>query len=174
MNKTRIILAALAIAGAAPLSAATDDVLPSGSDDISKYRDAGAWSIYQNATRKSCFASYKSKQGPIVQFGFTKAEDMGYLGLFAKGGAATEGDQKVAVIANGNLYSGIATGTGYALEDGYTGGYTLVNNPKFVKDIEMGQELVAFPQTPQSYIVDMTGAKNAVYEVRKCTTEIGG
>ncbi|MEB8387854.1 hypothetical protein OO012_11485 [Rhodobacteraceae bacterium KMM 6894] len=174
MNNIRIAVAALALACAAPLSAATDDVLPSGGDDISKFRDAGAWSIYKNATRGSCFAAYKSTNGEIVQFGFTKDEGVGYLGLFAKGAKMDEAESNVAVIVNGNLYTGTASGTGQALQEGYAGGYVLVNNPMFVKDIEMGQVLTAFPDTPRSYIVDMSGAANAVYEVRKCTSELGG
>jgi len=173
MTKLHITLAAVAIAFAAPLSAATDDVLPSGSDDISKYRDAGAWSIYKDETRGSCFASYKSEQGAIVQFGFTKDEGTGYLGLFSQAAAEQNDNVESAFIANGNLYAGMAMGTGASLEDGYNGGYVLVNNPEFVKDIEAGQELIAFPETPQTYIIDMRGAKAAVYEVRKCTQELG-
>jgi hypothetical protein len=174
MKNFRIALAALAVACAAPLSAATDDVLPSGGDNISKFRDAGAWSIYKNETRGSCFGSYKSTNGEIVQFGFTKNEALGYLGLFAQGAAAGTENTDVAFIANGNLYTGTATGTGHALEGGYSGGYVLVNNPSFAKDIEIGKELVAFPDTPNTYIIDMSGASNALYEVRKCTAELAG
>ena len=174
MTKFKTALTALAIVCAAPLSAATDDVLPASGDDISKYRDAGAWTIHQNATRGSCFASYRSTNDAIVQFGFTKSEKMGYLGLFSQTAMVTDGDQKIAVIANGNLYVGEASGVGANLKDDYKGGYILVNNPEFVKDIEAGKELVAFPESPQSYIVDMRGAKAAVYEVRKCTGELDG
>ncbi len=172
MNKLYPAIGAIALALATPLAAATDDVLPAKGDEITKFRDAGAWTIRANDTRGSCFASYKAESGAIVQFGFTKDESTGYLGLFSQNVNITEKEQAVAFIANGNLYSGEATGVGASIEDGYEGGYILVNNPEFVKDIEAGKELVVFPEMPETYVVDMSGAANALYEVRKCTTEI--
>ncbi|MFX0546135.1 hypothetical protein ACEWPL_011375 [Roseovarius sp. S1116L3] len=173
MTKLFTAIGALSLALATPLAAAVDDVLPARGDEISKFRDAGAWTIRKNVTRGSCFASYKSESGAIVQFGFTKDESAGYLGLFGQNADVVPGDQAVAFIANGNLYSGMATGVGASIEDSYEGGYVLVNNAEFVKDIEAGEELVVFPETPKTYIVDMSGASAAVYEVRKCTTELG-
>ena len=173
MNKFFPAFGALALAIATPLAAATDDVLPTRGDDISKFRDAGAWTIRANNTRGTCFASYKSESGAIVQFGFVEDESTGYLGLFSQNVNVTESEQGVAFIANGNLYSGQATGVGASIADGYEGGYILVNNPDFVKDIEAGKELVVFPETPETYVVDMSGASAAVYEVRKCTTGLG-
>ncbi|PVA09782.1 hypothetical protein DC366_11710 [Pelagivirga sediminicola] len=172
MIKLTPALTAIALVFATPTLAADTEVLPAKGDEISKYRDAGAWTIRENATRGSCFASYQSESGAIVQFGFTKDEQAGYLGLFSQLAEDVAPKQEIAVLANGNLYVGEATGVGASLADGYEGGYILVNNPEFVKDIELGKELVAFPETPESYIVDMSGAKNAVYEVRKCTNEL--
>lgn len=182
MTKITPTLTAIALAFSTPLMAAedaptpdtaqADEVLPTRGDDISKYRDAGAWKIRQNATRGNCFASYRSDQGAIVQFGFTKSEKVGYLGLFSQAASDTADKQEIAVLANGNIYVGEAMGVGVSLKDGYDGGYILINNPDFVSDIEQSQELVAFPETQQSYIVDMSGAKNAVYEVRECTTKL--
>jgi hypothetical protein len=174
MAKLFTALGALTIALATPLAAETQDVLPTKGDEITKYRDAGAWTIRENATKGSCFASYRSETGAIVQFGFTEDESAGYLGLFGQDSAAIPSEQEVAFIANGNLYAGMAQGVGASIEDGYEGGYVLVNNVDFVQDVEQGEELVVFPETPQSYIVDMSGASAAVYEVRKCTNEIGG
>lgn len=174
MTKLFTAISAIAIGIAAPLAADTMDVLPNKGDDISKYRDAGAWTIRQNATSGSCFASYRSEAGAIVQFGFTEDETAGYLGLFGQGDTAAPSEQEVAFIANGNLYGGMAMGVGASIEDGYEGGYVLVNNTDFVRDIEAGEELVVFPETPASYIVDMSGASAAVYEVRKCTDELAG
>lgn len=172
MNKLYPAIGAIALALATPLAAATDDVLPTRGDEITKFRDAGAWTIRANETRGSCFASYKAESGAIVQFGFTKDESVGYLGLFSQNVMVTEEEQVVAFLANGNLYSGVATGVGASIEDSYEGGYVLVNNVEFVKDIEAGQELVVFPETPDTYVVDMSGASAAVYEVRKCTAEL--
>ncbi|MFD0859874.1 hypothetical protein [Roseovarius aquimarinus] len=173
MTKLLTAISALTIGFAAPLAAAPEDALPTKGDEISKYRDAGAWTIRKNETKGSCFASYKAENGAIVQFGFTEDETAGYLGLFGQTDAAIETGQNVAFIANGNLYGGVATGVGASIEDGYEGGYVLVNNTDFVQDVEAGEELVVFPETPQTYIVDMSGASAAVYEVRKCTNEMG-
>lgn len=179
MIKFLPILAACAFSFTTTLAAADtattlspDQVLPTAGDEISLFRNAGAWSIQKNATRKSCFASYQSKTGEVVQFGFTDNEKIGYLGLFSQRAEVEKGSQEVSVLVNGNRYVGEATGMGANLSDGFQGGYLLVNNPKFVKDIEAGEQLVAFPETPSMYIVDMTGARNAVYEVRKCTQEM--
>ncbi|MEI4260950.1 hypothetical protein [Roseovarius sp. D0-M9] len=172
MTKLLTAVGALTIAFAAPLSAAPEDVLPERSDEIAEFRDAGAWTIRENVTKGSCFASYKAESGAIVQFGFTEDETAGYLGLFGRDAMAIPSEQEVAFIANGNLYSGMATGVGASLEDGYEGGYVLVNNAEFVQDIEAGGELTVLPETPQAFVVDMSGASDAVYEVRKCTTEL--
>ena len=172
MNKLTPTLTAIALACAAPFAAAAQDILPTRGDKISEFRTAGAWHIRKNETRNVCFASYKSDSGAIVQFGFINDETAGYLGLFSQRASDVAATQEIAVLANGHLYVGEATGMGPSIEDGYEGGYILVNNPEFVKDIEIGQELIAFPDMPNSYIVDMSGAKNAVYEVRKCTTEL--
>jgi len=173
MTRLLTALIAVSMAFAAPLMAA-EDVLPSSTDEISIDRKAGAWVIFKNETRKSCFASYKSENGYVVQFGFTKDETNGYLGLFSQDAKVEEGTRDITVIANGNVYFGESTGVAVNLSDGYEGGYILVNNPNFVKDIEKGKQLVAFPDSPNTYIIDMKGAKNAVYEVRKCTTELHG
>lgn len=172
MTKLTPTLTAIALACAVPFAAAAQDILPTRGDTISKFRSAGAWEIHKNETRDLCFASYKSKSGAIVQFGFAEGEKVGYLGLFSQAAVDVPASQEIAVLANGNLYVGEATGMGPSIQDDFEGGYILVNNPEFVKDIELGQELVAFPETPASFIVDMSGAKNALYEVRKCTTEL--
>jgi hypothetical protein len=172
MNRLAFAATAIAIAAAAPLTAQPEDVLPVRGDEISEYRSAGAWNIRQNATRNSCFASYKSDSGAIVQFGLTRDEQAGYLGLFSNLAGDVADRQEIAVLVNGNLYVGEARGVDPSIEDGYTGGYILINNPEFVSDVEQAKELVAFPETPASYVVDMHGASNAVYEVRKCTREL--
>ncbi|HEY9039561.1 MAG TPA: hypothetical protein VIN05_11560 [Roseovarius sp.] len=172
MIKLTPALTAIALACAAPFAAAAQDILPTRGDEISEFRKAGAWHVRKNETRGLCFASYKSESGAIVQFGFAEDETAGYLGLFSQQAPDVPPTQEIAVLVNDNLYVGEATGMGPSIEDGYAGGYILVNNPEFVKDIEIGKELIAFPETPDAYIVDMSGASNALYEVRKCTNEL--
>lgn len=164
-------LTALALVVAAQLSAAPEDVLPRHGDDISKFRDAGAWVVRQNMTSGTCFAAYQADSGAIVQFGFVEDESAGYLGLFSPNVATPAANQEVAFIANGNIYAGIATGVAATI-DGFNGAYVVVNNRDFARDIAQGEELVVFPETPEAYVVDMSGASTAAYEVRKCTAEI--
>ncbi|MDO5756350.1 MAG: hypothetical protein Q4P24_02380 [Rhodobacterales bacterium] len=172
MTRLTPALAAFAVLFAAPFPLAAQDLLPTVGDSISNFRSAGAWEIRKNETRGVCFASYKSESGAIVQFGFASDEKAGYLGLFSQRSPDMPATQEIAVLANGNLYVGEAIGVGSTPMDGYEGGYIVVNNPEFAKDIEAGKELVAFPEMAYTFIVDMRGAKTAMYEVRKCTSEL--
>lgn len=172
MKKFYQTCAAVAVVLASPALASDQDVLPSSEDDISIYRDAGPWTIYQNNTAKTCLIAQKGPNGGLVQMGLTATGDYGYIGAFAQG-ADVEGDVKdVAVLVNDNVYLGEAKGVNQNLGDGYKGGYILTDNPNFVKDLEKEGEMVAFPDAPFSYTINLDGAKNAIYEARKCTDEL--
>lgn len=162
--------AAASLAFATPVIAA-EDILPSKSDEISADRKAGAWTIFRNETSNTCFASYESEDGYVVQFGFAQDAQNGYIGLFSKDLEVEEGTSEIAIVVNETLYTGEATGLAANLS-GYQGGYIIVNNPEFVNDVEKGKQIVAFPDSPRAYVISMKGAKNAVYLVRKCTEEL--
>lgn len=158
------------LAFATPLMA-SEDILPSKSDEISADRKAGVWTIFRNETSNTCFASYESDDGYVVQFGFSQDAQNGYIGLFSKDFEVEEGTSEIALVVNETLYTGEATGLPANLS-GYQGGYIIVNNPDFVKDVEHGKEIVAFPDSPRAFSISMKGAKNAVYVVRECTEEL--
>ncbi|WP_120500951.1 hypothetical protein [Roseovarius sp. EL26] len=173
MKKFYHTCAALAVL-ASPAFAGAADVLPSSEDDIVMYRTAGPWAVHQNNTSKTCLISQKGENGGLVQMGLTATGDYGYLGVFAQGAEVEEGLKEVAVLVNDNVYLGQSEAVSHGLEDGYKGGYILTDNPNFVKDLEKEGELVAFPDTPFIYTINLDGAKNAIYEARKCTDELQG
>ncbi|SLN46011.1 hypothetical protein ROA7450_02249 [Roseovarius albus] len=172
MKKFYNTCAAIAVVLASPAIASDADVLPSADDDIAIYRTAGPWTVYQNNTRKHCLIAQKGDNGGLVQMGLSKSGDYGYVGAFSQSAEVQEGLKEVVVLVNDNVYTGEASGVGTGLEDGYKGGYIRVNNPNFVKDLEKEGEMIAFPDTPYIYTINLAGTKNAIYEARKCTEEL--
>ncbi len=174
MKKFYQTCAAVAVILASPALASDQDVLPSSEDDIVIFRTAGPWTIHQNNTSKTCLISQKGENGGLVQMGLTKSGDYGYLGAFSQNADVEEGVKEVAVLVNDHVYIGQSEGVTHNLNDGYKGGYILTDNPNFVKDLEHEGDLVAFPDTPFIYTINLSGAKNAIYEARKCTKELQG
>ena len=58
------------------------------------------------------------------------------------------------------------------LQGDYKGGHVLTNKPDMEKVIAEGRELVAFPDTPVAFAIDLTGTKRAIEEARKCNAEL--
>lgn len=144
------------------------EVLPEASDVVENYRKAGDWAIFANLTRKTCYMERTDDAGGAVQMGLTKSGDYGYIGMFIKGAEVEEGVRDIALSVNGNVYVGEGTAATH-LEGGYQGGYVLSNNPDLRRDLEKADEMYAFPDAPYMVTVDLEGARNAIYEVRKCT-----
>lgn len=174
MKKFNLICAAVAFAVAAPAFAGDEDVLPMSTDEITMYRNAGDWSVHQNLTRKTCFISRSGENGGLIQMGLTKEEDYGYVGIFSKNLDVEEGIKEIAILVNDNVYVGHSKGVTHNLEGGYKGGYVLGQGKEFRMDLEKGEELIAFPDSPYVYIVNLKGSSNAIYEARKCTNELQG
>ncbi len=147
------------------------EVLPSATDEIGKYRRAGEWTVFENKTRKSCFMTRTDESGGAVQMGLTKSGEYGYIGIFVKGAQVEDEIKEVAIVVNGNVYVGEANPATH-LEGNYQGGYILANNTKLRHDLGKGDELVAFPDAPYSVLVDLKDAGKAIFEVRKCTSEL--
>jgi len=150
--------------------ASDEDVLPLETDKTEFFRNAAGWTVHKNITRQSCFISRTDDAGGAIQMGLTKDQNYGYLGAFVKDFDVEEGDKEVAILVNGNLYVGTSTGTN-DLSGNYKGGYVLVDNKNFVKDIEASDELIAYPDAPYQVILKLEGAKTALYEARKCMEE---
>lgn len=169
-----VVCAALtAPAFASDTSYAEAEVLPEASDVVETYRTAGNWAIFANQTRKTCYMEQADDAGGAVQMGLTKSGDYGYIGMFIKGAEVEEGIKDIALSVNGNIYVGEATAATH-LEGGYQGGYVLSNNPELRYDLGKADQLFAFPDAPYMLTVDLKGARNAIYEVRKCTEELAG
>jgi hypothetical protein len=167
ITKTLSVLACIV---ALPAFSAADDVLPTAGDEIEKFRSAGDWVIYRNVTRGHCFASKAGDIG-LIQMGFTKDEGAAYLGAFLQDWPVEEGTRPIHVVVNDNVYKGDVSAVTQA-SNGWSGGYILVNNKDFVRDVEKADELVAFPDSPNTFILDMSDSANTIFEIRKCTDEM--
>lgn len=159
--------AGLMICAASLAHAADEDVLPAAGDTIETYLSAKYWTVFKNSTRQSCFIEWRSENS-VVQAGLTKAQDAGYLGAFLRDVEPTEGNQDIAIVLNGNLYVGRSTTVAQTLSGGLKGGYIVVDNPNFVKDLEEAREFVAFQGSPYTVTVKLKTPKNAIDRAREC------
>ena len=173
MIKLSQVITALITLAAAPVLAADQDVLPLNSDEIAKYRNVGEWAVHENRTRGTCFISRSDASGNLVQMGLTKNTEYGYIGIFKKGADVSENDEMVKVVINDNLYVGSAKKLVHGASDGYSGGYILANDKQVRLDLERAREMIVFPESPYSVMVDLTGGvRNAIYEARECTRKL--
>jgi len=173
MNKISQALTAIMTLVAAPVLAASEDVLPINTDEIAKYREVGEWTVHENRTRGTCFISRSDASGNLVQMGLTKNTEYGYIGIFKKGVDVTEDDEMVEVFINDTLYVGSAKKLVHGASGDYKGGYILANDKQVRLDLERASEMVVFPESPYTVTVDLTGGvRNAIYEARECTREL--
>lgn len=147
------------------------EVLPEASDVVENYRMAGDWAIFANKTRGTCYMERTDDAGGAVQMGLTKSGEYGYIGMFVKGAEVEDEIKDIAISVNGNVYVGEANPATH-LEGGYQGGYILSNNKDLRHDLGKADEMYAFPDAPYMVTVDLKGARNAIFEVRKCTEEL--
>jgi hypothetical protein len=175
--KTLTIFGMVLSTSLATASFASDDaypeaaVLPEASDVITDYRRAGEWMIYANETRGTCFMTQVDDFGGAVQMGITKSGEYGYIGLFVKGAEVEEGIKDIVISVNDNIYVGESNSATH-LADDYEGGYIISDNTQLRYDLGKAEELYAFPDAPYMVTVDLKGARNAIFEVRKCTSEL--
>ncbi|WP_127113950.1 hypothetical protein [Shimia sediminis] len=159
--------AAAMICAASVSHAADESILPTAGDTIETYWSAKWWTVFKNTTRQSCFIEWRGETS-AVQAGLTKAQDAGYLGAFLKDVEFPEGEREVAIVLNGNLYVGNATTVSQSLSGGFTGAYIVVNNPRFITDLEEAREFVAFQDTPNTVTVSLKTPRNAIERARIC------
>lgn len=172
MNKISRAFVATLLLVATPALAATEDVLPVSTDEISTYRGAGEWTVRANETRGTCFISRSDDEGYLVQMGFTKNSQYGYVGIFKKGADVGEKDEAVAIAINGNLYIGSVKKLVHGASGGYQGGYVVTNDRQLRLDLESQNEMVIFPESPYTVTVNLKDVRNAIFEARKCTREL--
>lgn len=149
--------------------------IPKSGDDFSEYGMVEGWTIYADADTKTCLAERIDDAGNVMQMGVTKDHDYAYVGIFTQADIDVEKEGAIAIAVDGAIFVGTSDGIKSGkLKDGYRGGYVLTNNPEMVTAIAEGRELVAFPDRPVAFVIDLTGTKRAIEEARKCNAEISG
>lgn len=151
------------------------EVLPSSGDAFTAYSEVENWTIYSDATTGTCLAERADGEGNVLQMGLTKDHGYGYIGVFTTADVKIKSKQDVSIAIDGSVFTGESHGIkSKKLVGDYKGGYILANNPDFIKAIEEGHELVAFPQKTGAFVVDLSGTKRAIEETRKCNMETSG
>jgi hypothetical protein len=156
------------IAAAAIITAAL--ATAAGAETYEKYGEIEGWKVFIDKEKKSCLIEAVDTAENVVQMGLTADPGVGYLGVFTKGETTIKkGDKKgVAILLGENIYLGEVTGMRGNITKGYSGGYVLSDSPMFVKDIEQQYEMIVFPETEYSFVVDLTGTKKAIEMAREC------
>ena len=54
------------------------------------------------------------------------------------------------------------------LKGGYSGGYILTDDPNFKRDVAKQYEMIVFPETQGTFVVDLKGTFKAMAAGRKC------
>ncbi|AXI46475.1 hypothetical protein C1J03_10860 [Sulfitobacter sp. SK012] len=135
-----------------------------------KYGEVEGWKVFVDQEKKSCLIEAVDAFENVVQMGLTADRSIGYLGVFTKADTnIKKGDTEgVAILIGENIYLGEVTGMRGNITKGYSGGYVLSDSPMFVKDIEQQYEMVVFPETEYSFVVDLAGTKKAIEMAREC------
>ncbi|WP_164658466.1 hypothetical protein [Tropicibacter sp. Alg240-R139] len=172
--KTLAATAAL-IAMPAVSALASDDFLPSVDDVFTEWGKVEGWTVWVDVTRNSCLAERIDSNTNIVQMGLNKAQDFAYLGVFTKADIKLRGGkEKVTISLDGKLYEGNARKKSKHMEDGYKGGYILIDNPEFVTQVQKRYTMVVFPKREEAFSVSLDGTFKAIEAARKCQAELNG
>ncbi len=159
-------------AAAAALTVALSTTL--AAETYTKFGEVEGWKVFVDVEKKSCLIEAVDSAENVVQMGLTEDRSVGYVGVFTKGETAIKKGSKeaVAILIGENLYVGEATGMRGNITKGYSGGYVTSDNPMFVKDIEQQYEMVVFPESEFSFIVDLAGTKKAIAMARECNASL--
>lgn len=151
-----------------------ETVIPSASDEFSEYSKVDDWTIYADKTLDTCLAERADDVGDVMQMGVTKDRDYAYVGIFTLADLDVAAEQAIAIAVDGTVFVGESRGLSSGkLKGDYKGGYVLTDNPDMVNAIANGKELVAFPDRPFAFVIDLTGTKAAIAEAKKCLAETG-
>lgn len=173
-HKNVTLLAAVAMTAIAPIvNAEETSPIPKSGDAFSVYGQVEGWTVYADADTKNCLVERVDDLGNVMQMGVTKDRDYAYVGIFTLADIEVKKKQTIAIAVDGTIFLGESYGIkSKKLKDGYTGGYVLTNNLDMVTAIAEGRELIAFPEDPVAFIIDLTGTKRAIEEARKCNAEM--
>jgi hypothetical protein len=172
---TSTLCAAIFLAATTTASLASDSPIPKSSDSFSEFSTVEGWTIYADATTRTCLAERTDDMGNAMQMGVTSDHDYAYIGIFTLADIDVENEGDIAIAVDGRIFVGQTTGIKSGkLKGDYSGGYVLTNNPDMVTAIAEGRELIAFPDRPVAFVIDLTGTKRAIEEARKCNAAFSG
>ena len=172
MRNFMTLIAATSVVLSSAMAAYADSPLPKASDVLVRYGDdIEGWTVYANQTRGDCLIvhNYGPDATGAVQMGVTpNDQEVGYLGVFTKKdiGIKPGTESQIFVSIDGKLYSGEST-TADA-KGGYSGGYILTDDPNFKRDVAKQYEMIVFPETKGTFVVDLKGTYKAMAMGRKC------
>lgn len=163
------LIAATSVALSSPMAAYAQTPVPKATDVLVKYGEVEGWTVYANQTRGDCLIVRDYGLGS-VQMGVTANQEVGYLGVFTKADIGLQDGTKseVFVSLGGHLYGGLATSTRGELKGGYSGGYILSDDPNFKRDVAKQYEMIVFPETKGTFVVDLKGTYKAMAMGGKC------
>ncbi len=174
MKSLTYLSAVAALVGAT--SAFAGSALSPESNAFTNEGAVGPWTVYADSTRKSCLIEGVGANGNVVQMGLTEDKNVGYVGVFTKDDINVRDGNKeeLTILVNDVVYRGPAYELDHKVADGYKGGYVEVTNPDFVKDLQKGDVLVAFPdnQNKGGVIVDLKGSYKAIEAAMACNEKI--
>ncbi len=174
LNRSLPVLGAMCTLAFASTAWAADPI-PESSDSLSEYKQMGEWTIYADATRGSCLAERVGPEGNVMQMGLTQNQSDAYVGVFTPAKMDFDRSQPIEIAVDGQVFEGRSHGIrSRKLGGEYFGGYIVTNNPNLINAIAEGSELVAFPERKGLFVIDLTGTKVAIEEVRTCTAELAG
>lgn len=159
---------------ASALLAVVSATTASAADTFDKYGEVKGWTVYTNATDNTCLMEKVFPGENVVQMGYAKDTDYGYVGVFTKAETDIKSGDKnaVAILLGDEIYTGEATGMKGNITSGYSGGYVRTNNPDFVEDIMRQYTMVIFPEKQYAFTVDLEGTFRGIEMVRKCQYEM--
>lgn len=167
MNRSSACAAALF--AAISTTAFAEGPVPLSSDALSVFARNGQWTIYADASRNTCLAERVDVDKNVMQMGIMPDQSAGYVGVFTTSDIKVAPKQKIEIAVDGAIFTGEARGlVSLGLSKDYKGGYVVSNNPEFVDAIANGRELIAFPGNTAAFILDLTGTKRAIAEIRDC------
>ncbi|MEO4042950.1 hypothetical protein AAFN47_15210 [Hoeflea sp. CAU 1731] len=155
--------------GSAAYAMEISDIVPASGDTLVVYKQSGDWTVYSDADRGSCLIERSDDDGNAMQMGMTKDLSAVYVGVFTQKDAKIAPQTPIAIAVDGKVYAGESYGVRSGeLKGNYSGGYVLSNDPGFVEAIAKGHELLAFPDKPWFFIIDLTGTFKAIEAAREC------
>ena len=165
MIYSKTVAAGALVAAIAATSAAADNFL--------KYGEAEGWNVYIDSEKQSCLIERIDEAENVVQMGLTTDRGVAYVGVFVKGATGIQDGEKeaIAIDIDGTLYIGQATGMRGSITKGYSGGYVLSDDPKFVDDIARKEVMTVFPQKEYVFAVSLKGTYKAIEMARQCNKE---